>query len=88
MTDLPGIVRRATTIHTAIAADLAGFGGILRCTGECGRTEELDAAKIERYLRHGWPKCCGYTMRWVTQRELSEEKARWRVSHSSAQPLR
>jgi len=26
---------------------------------ECGHTERVDGAKA---LRHGWPKCCGYTM--------------------------
>ena len=72
MPDLPEIVQRAATVHTAIAADLSGFGGILRCTGECSCRQDLSERQIAKYLRYGWPKCCGYTMRWVTQRELDE----------------
>jgi hypothetical protein len=74
VTEVPEIVKRARSLVPAIAADLSGFGGILRCTGECGRREELDRARIEACLRHGWPECCGHSMRWVTQRELDEEK--------------
>lgn len=70
MTDLPEIVRRATTLNLAIAADLEPFGGILRCT-TCGTKRPLGDVAVK--LAHGWPKCCGYTMRWVTQRELDAE---------------
>ena len=66
------IARLATTLHSGIAADLSGFGGILRCAGECGCEQALSEEQIVKYLRYGWPKCCGYTMRWVTQRELDE----------------
>lgn len=40
-------------------------GGILRCE-TCGIT----GTPKPRYWRDGWPKCCGYTMRWWTQRQL------------------
>jgi hypothetical protein len=55
---------------TRIASALSGFGGILRCT-ICKRERPL--GDIGGKLRHGWPKCCGYTMTWVTQRQLDEE---------------
>jgi hypothetical protein len=74
VTQLPEIVKRARSLVPAIAADLSGFGGVLRCTQDCGMPMRLDEERIARYLRDGWPKCCGYTMRWVTQRELDEEK--------------
>jgi Zn finger protein HypA/HybF involved in hydrogenase expression len=32
--------------------------GRVWCT-TCGRSESVNAAES---LRHGWPKCCGYTM--------------------------
>ena len=32
--------------------------GQVRCR-ECGKTRKVDSAES---LRHGWPKCCGYTM--------------------------
>lgn len=32
-------------------------GKVWCCT--CGRMERVDGADA---LRHGWPKCCGYTM--------------------------
>lgn len=65
-------VRRASGIHGAIASDLAGLGGILRCT-VCGREQGL--GDIGQNLAHGWPKCHNYTMTWVTQRLLDEETA-------------
>lgn len=73
MTGLPEIVKRAQSVVPGIAADLAKMGGVLRCTGGCGCRQNLTEERIARYLRYGWPKCCGYTMRWVTQRELDEE---------------
>lgn len=47
--------------------DLTGFGGLLRCT-VCGR--EAPLGDTSEHLRNGWPMCCRYTMRWITQREL------------------
>ena len=43
----------------------AEFGGFLRCE-TCGLRGEVEA----RYWRVGWPKHCGYTMRWWTQRQV------------------
>lgn len=70
-TDPAAVVRHAQGIHSAIARDLAGLGGILRC-GECGTQDSLTAYGIASYLRDGWPVCCGYTMTWITQKELDE----------------
>ncbi len=75
MTELPEIVKRARSVVPAIAADLSALGGVLRCTGTCGREQELDQGKIEGYLRKGWPECCGHSMTWVTRRQLDEEAA-------------
>ena len=63
---------RAAGLPGAITADLATAGGILRC-GTCGA--EQPPGDLAAKLRHGWPKCCGYTMTWVTQRQLDEEAA-------------
>lgn len=57
-------------VHTKIGEELKGFGGILRCES-CGLKRPLGNIGIK--LQNGWPKCCGYTMRWVTDRELREE---------------
>jgi hypothetical protein len=51
----------------ALGAELAEFGGLLRCTS-CGLERPL--GDPGRRLRDGWPKHCGYTMRWWTQRQL------------------
>jgi hypothetical protein len=61
------------SLTRAIAADLSGSGGILRCTRCHG---EQDVGGIARNLSNGWPSCCGYTMTWVTQRLLDEEAGR------------
>lgn len=62
-------VKRAQSLPGAIGADLAGLGGFLRCE-TCGYRSALDDRDIAAYLSLGWPKCCGYTMRWWTQRQI------------------
>lgn len=66
MTDPRETFRQAGDFHDAAAADLSGLGGILRC-GQCQSVRPV--GDIARYLRDGWPKCCGFTMTWVTARE-------------------
>lgn len=63
-------MKTADQIVSGIGADLQRFGGLLRCT-VCGREEPL--GNVGHKLGNGWPKCHGYTMRWLTQRELDEE---------------
>jgi hypothetical protein len=56
-----------------MARAAAPLGGVLRCL-RCGRDKPVGGpSKIGRYLTRGWPKCCGETMRWITQRELIVE---------------
>jgi len=58
-------------IAEKIGSDLQHFGGLLRCVepnGGCGR--ELPLGSVGDKLAHGWPKCCGYTMRWITERQF------------------
>jgi hypothetical protein len=54
---------RFTASLDAIVTDHAG---VLRCL-TCGREEPVDG----RYFSIGWPKCCGYTMRWITASQLA-----------------
>jgi hypothetical protein len=61
------------SIHDKIATDLGGFGGVLRCE-TCRRTSPLGS--IGHKLANGWPKCCGYTMRWWTQRQIDAGEMR------------
>jgi hypothetical protein len=62
-----------TNLNANIGSDLfSQFGGILRCT-ECGEEHTLSSLLAGKYLANGWPKHCGYTMRWVTDRELAAE---------------
>lgn len=58
------------SVPDSIAADLSGFGGLLRCT-VCQR--EQSVGDIAGNLRDGWPECHGYTMTWITQRLLDAE---------------
>jgi hypothetical protein len=72
MTDHPfaaevEFVKRATRLPAAVAADLAVAGGVLRC-GTCKREQPL--GDVASHVRHGWPRCCGQTMTWVTRRML------------------
>lgn len=50
-------------------ASLPGFGGVLRCT-VCQREEPLGDPDVRVY-GGGWPRCCGLTMRWWTQRLIA-----------------
>lgn len=65
------MTRAITLTHREIGFQLQGFAGVLRCT-VCGREEPL--GYVASRLANGWPKCHGYTMRWVTARQLAEEK--------------
>ena len=42
----------------------------LKCVEGCQREEHGDWG----YLRTGWPKCCGYTMRLITCNEPSSQE--------------
>jgi hypothetical protein len=60
-----------SVLHQAIASDIAPLGGILKCL-TCGKNFPLAEARVANSLANGWPKCCGYTMRWITARELAK----------------
>jgi hypothetical protein len=60
-----------TTIGEAIAPDLRALGGVLRCE-TCKNIKAL--GDIGAKLNSGWPKCCGYTMRWWTQRQIDNHE--------------
>lgn len=53
----------------SLAAELEGFGGVLRCE-TCRRTQPMQPGAASSYTSNGWPTCCGYTMRWWTQRQI------------------
>lgn len=57
-------------IVQGIGGALSGFGGFLRCE-VCGRERSLGEADVSRYLGSGWPRHCGYTMRWWTARQIA-----------------
>jgi len=59
-------------VYDTMANSLADFGGHLECES-CGRVEPFGGIAVK--LAHGWPECCGYTMRWWTQKELVEREA-------------
>lgn len=70
MTEIPAIIKRVNGLHGKIGSDVVGqFGGFLRCE-TCLRKEPLTGKAAGSYLAHGWPRCCGYTMRWWTKRQV------------------
>lgn len=74
------ILRVTQGIIPKLADTLASFGGRLECQN-CNTTKPL--GNIRRRLSRGWPECCGYTMRWVTARQLAE-----RAALKEGEPLR
>jgi len=53
----------------ASATSLGGFGGFLRCE-KCYRQKLMAPGASGGYISRGWPRCCGYTMRWWTQQQI------------------
>lgn len=43
--------------------------GMVWCTS-CGRSQRVDSAEA---MRHGWPKCCGYTMTIDSPEERADQ---------------
>lgn len=54
-----------------LAEELKNMGGYLKCE-ICDKTKSL--GNVENKLCNGWDKCCGYTMRWITQKEINQHK--------------
>ena len=54
-------------LYKSLENDLNKFGGILKCD-ICGYEEPIN--NIGYQLQNGWKKCCGKTMRWITENEL------------------
>lgn len=58
-----------TGAEIAVAAT-GSFGGYLRCES-CGSERPLSRLDQAHYYANGWPRCCSYTMRWWTQRQIN-----------------
>lgn len=69
MSDAREIVNRVRGMQESIGESLDKFGGFLRCE-RCGHTRDMDKGDAGDYTAHGWPRCCGYTMRWWTQSQI------------------
>jgi translation initiation factor 2 beta subunit (eIF-2beta)/eIF-5 len=69
MTDLPDILARVRKMREEINETLDRFGGFVRCE-TCGSTHDLAEGEAGEYMAHGWPECCGMTMRWWTQNQI------------------
>lgn len=65
----PPFWRHAPDVPRMFKEAAERIAGILRC-GTCGAKRPCPAAEAERYLRAGWPTCCGETMTL----ERSEER--------------
>lgn len=66
---LPEMIRRVQSLPGAIGAALDPFDGFLRCE-ECGHERQMQKGDAGYYTSKGWPKHCGYSMRWWTQRQV------------------
>lgn len=68
MTEVSDATRLAALDGPSICAEATAiFGGFLRCE-DCGHRRQL--GNLAANYRDGWPRCCGYTMRWWTQRQV------------------
>lgn len=48
------------------------IGAKLTCD-TCKNTVPINPSRVGAYVRHGWPECCGQTMRLVTKAEQAGE---------------
>ncbi len=66
MTDKTTATNFLETFKAALAGDLDAIfsGQSLHCP-DCGRTAPLATGDAKRYTFHGWPLCCGKTMKLV-----------------------
>lgn len=62
----PNRSKTVSPVHASLGAELQSFGGHLECM-TCGHKQAL--GNVAGKLEHGWPKHCGYTMRWITARQ-------------------
>jgi hypothetical protein len=62
-----------SAFHEAVAKDISGMGGILQCP-TCKNKFPLAEGRVGGFLAHGWPKCCGLTMEWITDKQLRERR--------------
>lgn len=69
MSDAADMMGRIRAMQESISESLDGFGGFLRCES-CDRSRDMRQGDAGYYTAHGWPKCCGLTMRWWTQRQI------------------
>ena len=60
--EINNIVGRIRLLPRSIARDVWPNGAILTCR-RCSREERIGTKTCGTFLREGWPKCCGYTMR-------------------------
>jgi len=61
---IKNLVANLNALHADIAAETYPNGALLRCM-HCNQEKTVDGADIAGYLRDGWPKCCGTTMRII-----------------------
>ena len=72
MDELKRLLGNVQNFKSGLAADLDKLGGVLRCK-LCGHERPLQAGEAGHFTFNGWPKHCGKTMAWVTQKLLDEE---------------
>lgn len=69
MSNLTDQIARAAALPGAIGESLGAFGGFVRCE-TCRAQWDVTSDLAGHYTAKGWPKCCGYSMRWWTQRQI------------------
>jgi hypothetical protein len=66
------LINKERVFRQSLSDELGAMGGVLRCM-TCGGEQDLGDPGARIAGGVGWPKCCGYTMRWITARQLSGE---------------
>ena len=63
------IKKTSASLATKLANDETIRGGLLRCN-ECGKQRKPRG--LYKYFQKGWPMCHGYTMIFITAKQLAE----------------
>lgn len=66
------LVTNIKSMYTEIGDSIDGQAHHYVCE-QCGRELPHKAGDGAYYTAHGYPKCCGYNMRMITRREITND---------------
>ena len=70
MSDLVETLARVQAIQEETAGGITPGSSLLLCE-ECGNRRIISKVDVTKFLKSGWPTCCGNLMHWVGKSTLN-----------------